>query len=276
MVSLCSEFLNAGTDTTSTALQWTMANLVKYPETQGRLRLAWWLTNGIARLPEGPEHCLFDYDAHVNVTSATPESEARPQRNHSPTSTLKNGDLRHRLNRKLFKIPHAGLIKEIHELKDVVNTLQQKLDMAVARPSTYHSHLDPGDLRLRLTSRSSYSRKYRSAADSNFDPKENGEEHMTRSGSCYHRDPSVEDSTNSSPAQATEAETLRRSIHRKRTPESRSQEWDSWKVVPRYHSPERSRPRDESRYSLSKAIEKAKLPPNFRMPQCDPYDRTGI
>ncbi|KAK3042459.1 hypothetical protein RJ639_000183 [Escallonia herrerae] len=37
MVSLCSEFLNAGTDTTSTALEWIMANLVKYPEIQGRL-----------------------------------------------------------------------------------------------------------------------------------------------------------------------------------------------------------------------------------------------
>ncbi|GMY39699.1 cytochrome P450 89A2-like isoform X2, partial [Fagus crenata] len=37
MISLCSEFLNAGTDTTSTALQWIMANLVKYPHIQERL-----------------------------------------------------------------------------------------------------------------------------------------------------------------------------------------------------------------------------------------------
>ncbi|XP_030446656.2 cytochrome P450 89A2-like [Syzygium oleosum] len=37
IVSLCNEFLNAGTDTTSTALQWIMANLVKYPEIQQRL-----------------------------------------------------------------------------------------------------------------------------------------------------------------------------------------------------------------------------------------------
>ncbi|KAI9157658.1 hypothetical protein LWI28_025877 [Acer negundo] len=37
MVSLCAEFLDAGTDTTSTALQWIMANLVKYPEIQERL-----------------------------------------------------------------------------------------------------------------------------------------------------------------------------------------------------------------------------------------------
>ncbi|XP_054786431.1 cytochrome P450 89A2-like [Prosopis cineraria] len=37
LVSLCSEFLNAGTDTTATALQWIMANLVKYPHMQQRL-----------------------------------------------------------------------------------------------------------------------------------------------------------------------------------------------------------------------------------------------
>ncbi|OIT26478.1 PREDICTED: cytochrome P450 89A2-like [Nicotiana attenuata] len=37
MVSLCSEFLSAGTDTTSTALQWVMANLVKNPSIQEKL-----------------------------------------------------------------------------------------------------------------------------------------------------------------------------------------------------------------------------------------------
>ncbi|XP_019081367.1 cytochrome P450 89A2 [Vitis vinifera] len=37
MVTLCSEFLSAGTDTTSTALQWIMANLVKAPHIQARL-----------------------------------------------------------------------------------------------------------------------------------------------------------------------------------------------------------------------------------------------
>ncbi|KAK2997639.1 hypothetical protein RJ639_026632 [Escallonia herrerae] len=147
--------------------------------------------------------------------------------------------------------------------------------MAVAPPPTYHSHLDPGDLRLRLTSRSSYGRKYQSTADPTYNHKDKSGDHVTRSGSCYRRDSSVEDSTNSSPAQAARVKTPRRSIHRKRTPESRSRERDSWKVVPRYHSPERSRPRNESGYPLSKAIEKAKLPPNFRMPQCDLYDGTG-
>lgn len=37
MLSLCSEFLTAGTDTTSTALQWIMANLVKHPQLQDKL-----------------------------------------------------------------------------------------------------------------------------------------------------------------------------------------------------------------------------------------------
>ncbi|EOY10250.1 hypothetical protein QUC31_010112 [Theobroma cacao] len=39
IVSLASEFLNGGTDTTSTALQWIMANLVKYPHVQDKLLL---------------------------------------------------------------------------------------------------------------------------------------------------------------------------------------------------------------------------------------------
>ncbi|KAM0047897.1 putative cytochrome P450 [Helianthus debilis subsp. tardiflorus] len=37
MASMCSEFLNAGTDTSSTALQWIMANLVKHPSIQRKL-----------------------------------------------------------------------------------------------------------------------------------------------------------------------------------------------------------------------------------------------
>jgi cytochrome P450 len=37
IVSLCSEFLNGGTDTTATTLQWIMANLVKQPEIQQKL-----------------------------------------------------------------------------------------------------------------------------------------------------------------------------------------------------------------------------------------------
>ncbi|KAL7604606.1 hypothetical protein Lser_V15G15408 [Lactuca serriola] len=37
MVNMCNEFLNAGTDTTYIALQWIMANLVKYPHIQRKL-----------------------------------------------------------------------------------------------------------------------------------------------------------------------------------------------------------------------------------------------
>ncbi|KAL2322377.1 hypothetical protein Fmac_026756 [Flemingia macrophylla] len=37
IVMLCSEFLDGGTDMSSTALQWIMANLVKYPHVQDRL-----------------------------------------------------------------------------------------------------------------------------------------------------------------------------------------------------------------------------------------------
>ncbi|GMI78949.1 cytochrome P450, family 87, subfamily A, polypeptide 6 [Hibiscus trionum] len=39
ILSLATEFLSAGTDTTSTALQWVMANLVKYPLIQDKLFL---------------------------------------------------------------------------------------------------------------------------------------------------------------------------------------------------------------------------------------------
>ncbi|KAE8713314.1 Cytochrome P450 89A9 [Hibiscus syriacus] len=37
IVTLCSEFFTAGADTTSTALEWIMANLVKHPQIQDKL-----------------------------------------------------------------------------------------------------------------------------------------------------------------------------------------------------------------------------------------------
>ena len=37
MLGMCSEFLNAGTDTTTNALQWIMANLVKHPHIQSKI-----------------------------------------------------------------------------------------------------------------------------------------------------------------------------------------------------------------------------------------------
>ncbi|WOL14431.1 Cytochrome P450 [Canna indica] len=38
IVSLCSEFINAGADTTTTVLEWTMAELIRHPELQKKLR----------------------------------------------------------------------------------------------------------------------------------------------------------------------------------------------------------------------------------------------
>ncbi|XP_047306432.1 cytochrome P450 89A2-like [Impatiens glandulifera] len=37
LVSLCNEFIDGGTDTTTTVLEWIMANLVKYPEIQAKV-----------------------------------------------------------------------------------------------------------------------------------------------------------------------------------------------------------------------------------------------
>lgn len=37
IMSLCSEFLDGGTATTTTSLQWVIANLVKYPHVQEKL-----------------------------------------------------------------------------------------------------------------------------------------------------------------------------------------------------------------------------------------------
>ncbi|KAG6482943.1 cytochrome P450 89A2-like [Zingiber officinale] len=50
IVTLCSEFLNGGTDTTATALEWIMANLVKRREVQEKLREE---IDGV--VPEGEE-----------------------------------------------------------------------------------------------------------------------------------------------------------------------------------------------------------------------------
>ncbi|KAK3004514.1 hypothetical protein RJ639_020005 [Escallonia herrerae] len=80
--------------------------------------------------------------------------------------------------------------------------------MEVAPPSTHHSHLDPSDLRLCLTSRASYGRKYRSTADPTYNPKEKRGDHITRSGSCYRRDPSVEDYSTPLPNRSPELRPL--------------------------------------------------------------------
>ncbi|KAK3035592.1 hypothetical protein RJ639_033184 [Escallonia herrerae] len=49
----------------------------------------------------------------------------------------------------------------------------------------------------------------------------------------------------------------------------------SHKTISEPHPEEFTPPREDSGYPLSKAIEKAKLPLNFWMPQCDLYDGSG-
>ncbi|RCV19086.1 hypothetical protein SETIT_3G356000v2 [Setaria italica] len=50
MVNLCSEFLSGGPDSTATAMQWTMANLVARPEVQAKLRAE---INGVVASSKG-------------------------------------------------------------------------------------------------------------------------------------------------------------------------------------------------------------------------------
>ncbi|KAK3025694.1 hypothetical protein RJ639_041699 [Escallonia herrerae] len=61
--------------------------------------------------------------------------------------------------------------------------------------STNQTHLDPSDLRLRLTSRSSYGRSHKSETDPSYQP-----EHVPKSESYLRREKSIEDNTNLPPA----------------------------------------------------------------------------
>ncbi|KAK3018916.1 hypothetical protein RJ639_005121 [Escallonia herrerae] len=63
-------------------------------------------------------------------------------------------------------------------------------------------------------------------------------------------------------------------IHHK-TREVLPQGQTSSKTISEPHPQGSSPPRGDSGYPLSEAIERAKLPPNFKMPQCDPYDESG-
>ncbi|CAN6470932.1 unnamed protein product [Victoria cruziana] len=56
MVSLCFEFLGAGIDTTATALEWTMANLIKNPNIQAKLYEE--IARTLSRNEEASEECL--------------------------------------------------------------------------------------------------------------------------------------------------------------------------------------------------------------------------
>ncbi|KAK3003977.1 hypothetical protein RJ639_019244 [Escallonia herrerae] len=140
------------------------------------------------------------------------------------------------------------------------------------------THLDPSDLRLRLTSRSGYGRSHKSETDPSYQPR-----HVARSESYLRREKSIEDSTNSPPAASDKIRGRRCTgqkhcpqgrVHgpgRKVHPQGRTSRKPTSGPCPEEYTP----PRDDSGYPLSKGIEKAKLPPNFRMPQCDLYDGNG-
>ncbi|KAK3019375.1 hypothetical protein RJ639_003955 [Escallonia herrerae] len=160
----------------------------------------------------------------------------------------------------------------------MVTTLQKKLEAVAPTISTNQTHLDPSDLRLRLTSRSGYGRSHKSDTDPSYQPR-----HVARSESYLRREKSIEDSTNS-PCAASDKIRGRRCTGQKHCPQGRVH-GPGRKVRPQGRTsrkptsgpcPEEfTPPRDDSGYTLSKGIEKAKLPPNFRMPQCDLYDGNG-
>ncbi|KAK3037911.1 hypothetical protein RJ639_031802 [Escallonia herrerae] len=110
-----------------------------------------------------------------------------PQGARSPTPLLKKGDLRRRLTRKLFDTSNADLTREVHELKGVVTTLQKKLEAVAPIISTNQTHLDPSNLCLRLTSRSSYGRSHKSETDPSYQP-----EHLAKSESYLRREKLIE------------------------------------------------------------------------------------
>ncbi|KAK3035678.1 hypothetical protein RJ639_032550 [Escallonia herrerae] len=193
----------------------------------------------------------------INVTSVTLKTTDSSQGTRSPTPLLKREDLRHRLTRKLFDTPNADLTREVYELKGVVTTLQKKLEAVAPTISTNQTHLDPSDLRLRLTSRSSYGRSHKSETDPSYQP-----EHVSKSESCLQKR-IISPTREVNRGQHEFASRVR--------PQGRT----SRKPTSGPCQEEFTPPRDDSGYPLSKGIEKAKLPPNFRMPQCDLYDGSG-
>ncbi|KAK3011492.1 hypothetical protein RJ639_012497 [Escallonia herrerae] len=93
----------------------------------------------------------------------------------------------------------------------------------------------------------------------------------------------MEDSTNSPPVMGGEIRD-RRGADQRHCPQGRAHAFkrkarpqgrNSHKTTSVLRPEEFTPPREDSGYPLSKAIEKAKLPPNFRMPQCDLYDGNG-
>ncbi|KAK3025887.1 hypothetical protein RJ639_041684 [Escallonia herrerae] len=226
-------------------------------------------------IPTGPS--IKDPFNSKHIGFSIPQA-TNSQGTRSPTPLLKRGDLRHRLTRKLFDTPNADLTREVQELKGVVTTLQKKLEAVAPTISTNQTRLDPSDLRLRLTSRSGYGRSHKSEIDPSYQPR-----HVARSESYLRREKSIEDSTNSPPAVSDKIRGQRCAeqkhcpqgrVHgpgRKVRPQGRTSRKPTSGPCPEEFTP----PRDDSGYPLSKGIEKAKLPPNFWMPQCDLYDGSG-
>ncbi|KAK3026198.1 hypothetical protein RJ639_040161 [Escallonia herrerae] len=165
----------------------------------------------------------------------------------------------------------------------MVNTLQKTLEAVAPVTSTNQPHLDPSDLDLRLTSRSSYGRRYSSEADPTYQPKQGTKKHVTRSGSCFRHRTSMEGSTNSSSVSDGKVQGrfctdqrrcsqgqgrgLIRGVH----PQGR----DSHKTISGPSPKQFTPPREDSGYPLFKTIEEAKLLPNFWIMQCDLYDGSG-
>ncbi|KAK3015280.1 hypothetical protein RJ639_005700 [Escallonia herrerae] len=160
---------------------------------------------------------------------------------------------------------------------------QKKLEAVAPTISTNQTHLDPSDLRLRLTSRSSYGRSHKSETDPSYQPEQETEKHVAKSESYLRGEKSIEDSTNlplvvsgkiRGRRCADQKHCPQGRIHgsrRKVHPQGRTSRKPTSGPCPKEFTP----PREDSGYPLSKAIEKAKLPPNFRMPQCDLYDGSG-
>ncbi|KAK3038551.1 hypothetical protein RJ639_029351 [Escallonia herrerae] len=150
-------------------------------------------------------------------------------------------------------------------------------------PKTVYSGVYLRNLRLRLTSRSSYGRSHKSETDPSYQPEQATEKHVTKSESYLRREKSIEDSTNSPPVVSGKIRG-RRCADQRHCPQGRIH-GSGRKVRPQGQTslkptsgpcPEEFTPlREDSGYPMSKAIEKAKLPPNFRMPQCDLYDGSG-
>ncbi|KAK3005509.1 hypothetical protein RJ639_016068 [Escallonia herrerae] len=175
------------------------------------------------------------------------------------------------------------LTREVHELRGVVTTLQIKLEEVAPTVLTNQTRLDPSDLRLRLTSRSDYSRRHKSETDPSYQPEQEIGKHVTRNGSCFRREMSKR-TARIHPVSRVEKSEIDAARTKGTVPKD--------ELMP---SNERCVPKGELRTRpplcpvqrnllpqgktldtpCPKQLRKAKIPPNFWMPQCDLYDGSG-